>query len=101
MRTIERFWKEALIKLLISRKANEISAMSHVYEPEVEAYYQDLVSKATPGRPIEPLSKLKDEIRRTIRQNKQTEAMEQWIDGLREQAHIVVDHDKIAQIQGS
>lgn len=45
MRTIERFWKEALIKLLIERKAKEISATTHVYEPEIEASYKRMAQE--------------------------------------------------------
>ena len=42
MRTIEHFWKEALIKQLVERKAREISESVHVYGPQIEAYYQRL-----------------------------------------------------------
>lgn len=98
MRTIERFWKEALIKLLISRKAKEISSATHVYEPEIESHYERLVKQAQ-GSPVEPLSVLRDEVRRSVLAEKETQAMEQWLDGLRAQANIAVDEEAIAALR--
>ena len=75
MRTIERFWKEALIKLLLNRKAQEIGDQIRVYEPEIEEGYKELVKEGG-GQPIGSLSELRGEISRTIRQKKETEAMD-------------------------
>ena len=98
MRTIERFWKEALIKQLLNRKEQEIGDKIQVYEPEIEAYYKKLAEKKQ-GQPIEPLLELQDEIRRTVRQNKESETLEQWIADLREKAKIVIDHEAISHLE--
>jgi hypothetical protein len=94
MHTIERFWKAALIKLLLNRKAQEIAAQVHVYEPEIEAQYRQLSQETA-----EPLSTLREEIRRTIRQRKEAEAMERWLGELRARARIVVDREALAALQ--
>ena len=97
MRTIERFWKEALIKLLLDRKSEEIGSRIHVYEPEIEGAYKKLTEE-NGGAPVEPLSQLREEFRREVRQKKETEAMEHWINELREKAKIVVDRESVAKI---
>ena len=99
MRTIERFWKEALIKILLNRKAREITAKLQVYEPEIEAHYKKLVEERA-GQPVEPLSELREEIRREIFQKKETEAMEQWMAELKTKAHVVIDPKALSQLGG-
>ncbi len=98
MRTIERFWKEALIKQLLNRKAQEIGDHVHVYDPEVEAYYKKLSEEKT-EQPLAPLSDLQEEIRREVRQQKESEAMETWISELKKKANIVVDREAISQLK--
>lgn len=89
MRTIERFWKEALIKQLVDRKAREINAQVHVYEPDIEAFLQQF-PHAFESR---------DDMERAIRTRKQAEAMDQWVEQLKAQARIVIDHEAIARLK--
>ncbi len=98
MKTIERFWKEALIKTLLDRKTEEIGGRIHVYEPEIEAAYKKMTEENA-GKPLEPLSELRGEIRREIRQNKETEAMELWVSELRREAKIVTDEESLAGLK--
>ena len=99
MRTIERFWKEALIKLLLNRKGQEIGDQVHVYEPEIEAYYKKLASEQTDtSQPLAPLSELREVIRREIREQKETEAMDNWIAELKKKAEITVDREAISKL---
>lgn len=98
MRSVERFWKEVLIKTLIERKGREIGEEAHVYEPEIEAYYKKLTEENS-GKPVEPLSLLREDIRREVRRMKEMDAMEQWIAGLRERAKIVVDQESLRELQ--
>ena len=89
MRTIERFWKEALITQLLNRKAREISAQVHVYEPEIEAFSQQFPEEF----------EARDDMERAIRTHKQAEAMDQWIAQLKAQSRIVIAHEAIAQLE--
>jgi hypothetical protein len=89
MRTIERFWKEALIKQLLDRKAREINAQVHVYEPDIEAFSQQFPEEF----------EARDDMERAIRTHKQAEAMDQWIAQLKAQSRIVIDHEAIAKLQ--
>ena len=97
MHSIERFWKEVLIKLLLDRKGREISGEVQVYEPEIEAYYKKLAEEKS-GTPIEPLSQLRQDLRREVRQKKEMEALEQWINSLREKSKIVIDQESLKEL---
>jgi len=89
MRTIERFWKEALLKQLLDRKAREINAQVHVYEPEIETFAQQFPDAF----------ESRDDIERVIRARKQAEAMDQWVAQLKARARIVIDHEAIARLK--
>lgn len=99
MRTIERFWKEALIKILLIQKGQEIGDRTRVYEPEIEAYYKKLAEeRQKEGRPVEALPELREEIRREIREGKENEVMDQWIYELREKAQVTIDREAVSGI---
>ena len=68
MRSIERFWKEALLKQVLRRKAREISSQVQLYEP-------------------------------AVRQQKEADAMEEWMAGLRQHAKIEVDRQALEKIR--
>ena len=96
MGTIERFWKEALLKQLIHLKGQEISSHVHVYDPEVEQRYAQM-ARQDPS--LRPLAEVKEDIRRMIRQEKEAQEMERWVEGLKARAKIQMDSGAIAQLK--
>ncbi len=99
MRTIEHFWKQALIKQLINHKGREINAGLHIYEPQIEAYYKKMAQEK--GSAIEPLSVLRKEIIRMLQEETADKAMEDWITDLRKRAQISVDHEAVEKLEHS
>lgn len=97
MRTIERFWKEALIKHLIDRKQRELADSVRVYEPEIEAFYQKL-SREAAGRQIEPYDAVREDLARALRQEKQAAALDAWVNDLRARAHVQIDHETLSTL---
>ncbi len=97
MRMVERFWKQALIKQLISLKGREINAGLHIYEPQIEAYYKKLAREK--GGAIEPLSVLRKGIVRALEEETADKAMEDWLVDLRKHAHISVDHETLSRLE--
>lgn len=97
LRTIERFWKEALIKSLLNHKGKEIENEVHIYDREIEDYYGRLVASQG-AESVGPLEDLREELRRTVRQKKQTETMDAWISKLKEEAKISIDHEAVSQL---
>ena len=96
MGTIERFWKEALMRELLRYKSQEIVSQVRVYEPEIEERHARL-SKEDPS--IGPLSQARGEIERMIQHEKEQKAMEDWVVELRARAQVQVDKEAIAQLK--
>jgi hypothetical protein len=91
MRSIENHWEQALLRILLDRKSREISGLTHVYDNEIEEYYRDS------GETL-PLSKIRVEIKRALSRQKETEAMNAWIEELKERSYIKIDQDAIEEI---
>lgn len=88
MKSIENYWEQALLKILLERKSKEISGLIHVYDNEIEAYYKES------GEDM-PFVKVKNEIRDIIKQKKETDAMNAWIDKLKKSSYIKVDENAL------
>jgi len=86
MKSIENYWEQALLKLLLERKSREISGQIRVYDNEIQEYYKD-------SEETSPLSRVKADIRRSIRQKKETEAMNVWIKELRKGSFIKINKE--------
>lgn len=86
MKSIENYWEQALLKSLVERKSKEISTAVHVYNNEIEDYYKASGEK-------QPLSKVSSDIRRLIREKRETEAMEEWVKELKEKSYIKINED--------
>lgn len=93
MKSIENYWEQALLRILLERKSKEISNLTTVYDNEIEGYYKDS------GEDL-PISKVKNEIRDSIKQKKQTEAMDAWINELKKRSYIKVDESMLKEAEG-
>lgn len=91
MKSIENYWEQALLRILLERKSKEISNLISVYDNEIEEYYKDS------GENL-PLSKVKNEIRDIIKEKKQTEAMDNWINELKKRSYIKVDENVLRSL---
>ncbi len=85
LKTIERFWEQSLFKIMIEAKSKEIAGRVSVTDKEIEDYYNDLLKK---GRATKPLSESYSEMKWQILRNKQTQALNDWIEELRKNAKI-------------
>ena len=91
MKSIENYWEQALLRILLERKSKEISGLIHVYDNEIEDYYRDSGEKL-------PLSKVKNEITDIIKQKKETDAMNAWIEELKKKSYIKVNGEVLNSI---
>jgi len=96
IRTIENYWKQTLLKLLIERKSREIQGKVHVYNNEIREYYNKL-KKEEPD--IEPLNEIKDKIKFVLRREKETAMMNQWLNELRDKADIEINEKVLEEIE--
>lgn len=91
MKSIESYWEQALLRLLLQKKSKEIAGSIHVYTNEVEKYYKDSGENM-------PLSRVKSDIEKAIRQEKETKAMSAWIEGLKKQSRIKINEDVVREM---
>jgi hypothetical protein len=91
MKSIENYWEQALLKVLLERKSKEISGLTYVYDNEIEEYYRDS------GETL-PISKVRNDIREVIKQKRQTEAMETWINELKQNSYIKINGDALKDV---
>lgn len=90
IRAIERYWESTLIRDLLALKSEEIKKSTLVSDAEVRARYQDRVVQ-NPDTP--PLEELRDEITAELAREKETRALDEWIESLKDGAEIVVDEE--------
>ena len=93
LRSIESFWEQSLIRLVVDQKVQEIVKNITVTESEVEADYQKWL-KENPGTP-KPLPEVRHLIEWRIRKAKEAQVMEGWTNDLIQKAHIQVDKKAI------
>ncbi|MBU1853073.1 MAG: SurA N-terminal domain-containing protein [Candidatus Omnitrophica bacterium] len=94
MRSIENYWEQALLRLLLEKKSSQISGAIRVYDREVEEYYR------ASGEQL-PFSRVEADIRRGIRQKKETEAMDNWVKELREKSYIKINDRILKEVLSS
>lgn len=88
LKSIERFYEQTLLKAVLDRKSNEFASRIQTNDQEIEAYYNELKDR---GLVEKPLTEVYKEIKWQVIRNKQTQAFNSWIEGLREKAKIEVD----------
>ena len=89
LRSIENFWEQSLLKLVVDQEVKEITKKITVTEPEVESHYQRWV-KENPEM-AKPLPEVRTLIEWRIRKAKEAQAMEAWNNGLFQKARIQID----------
>lgn len=94
-KTIENYWKQTLLIMLIEKKAKEISDQVFVYDNEIQAYYKVLKEK---NPDAETLAEVKPEIKRIIRSEKETAMMRRWIKELKDKSYIKINEEVLKQI---
>jgi peptidyl-prolyl cis-trans isomerase C len=91
MKTIENYWEQALLRLLLKRKSQEILDSIGVHEEEIKEYYGNT------GETL-PLSEVRIDIEGVIRQEKETEAMNAWMEELKGRSYIRVNKDVLNEV---
>lgn len=88
LKAIERFYEQNLLKLVIDKKSNEFASKTHVYDNEIEAYYNEMKNK---GLIEKPLADAYKEIKWQLLRQKQTQAFDTWVGGLRGKSRVDID----------
>lgn len=86
---IQKYWEQGLLKLILTRKNTELFAHS-VDDKEIEAYYLQYKEKFFPNK---ELQSMRPEIQTLLLREKQSAALNQWVEGLRKKTDLKVNYD--------
>jgi hypothetical protein len=87
LKSVEYFWQQSLLKLVIDRQLKEISAKTDVTEKDVRDYYE--ANKANFGG--KTYEEKRERIKFMLLREKQQKALEDWMDGLKNNTNVTVD----------
>jgi len=87
--TVENFWEQSLLQLVISEKMRTLAGQVNVTDADVEEYYRNW-KKANPEDGSAPEA-MRRSIRLKILKAKQDQALDKWINALKSRANIKVD----------
>lgn len=87
-RAIERYWEATLIRDLLGLKAKDIAAKTYVSEEEINGRYQAMKGA---DKTLPPLNEMREELRKTLKEEKKTALLEKWINNLKEEAEIRIN----------
>jgi len=95
-RTIENYWEQTLITALLKEQSQALKGSVIVTSEEVkERYLAQTQGQAAPR----PLEEVEEELEREIIEEKKTEALDEWIKGLRQKKKIVVYEENLKALR--
>ena len=89
LNSIQFFWQQSLLKLMLDRKIKELSLYIRVDDREIKDYYQANAAVEFSGR---DLPAVYDEIKWIVLNKKQKTLMDDWINSLRSASKIDVNY---------
>ena len=89
---IQLFWEQSLLKLILTKQINHISAHTRVDDKEIEEYYQKNKPQLFPDK---QLPEVYEQIKLLLFKEKQTKAMQSWSDSLKKRANIEIDYKSL------
>ena len=89
LQSVELFWQQSLLKLMLDRKMREIAVTTEVGEPEIREYFE----AHKDDYPDKTVDQMRDRIRFLLSRMKQQQALEAWLQELRNRARVEVRED--------
>jgi hypothetical protein len=90
LKMIERFWEQSLLKITLDRKAKEISGSVSVSDKSIEEVYNKMASE---GKTDKTYDKMYNQIKWELNRLQESQAMNNWVSGLRKKATIKINDD--------
>jgi hypothetical protein len=90
LESLQLFWEQALLKLVLARKINEFALICKVSGKEILEYYQRHKDSDFQGK---ELSEVQDQIKTLIYRLKQQMELQRWTASLKKRAKIDIDYE--------
>lgn len=88
LKSIERFWEQSLLKRVMDQKSQEVTSSASVSDSAVEAAYNKLKSE---GKADKPLDQMYSQIKWSLTQLRQSQAINKWLASLYKKAEIKIN----------
>ncbi len=93
LKTVEGFWEQSLLKLVVSQKMKSVAGSMQATPAEIEAGYRKWQNE-NPGSE-KPLSEIRDMMAWRVQREKESRALEDWTGALHSDAKIHVDRKAV------
>ncbi len=90
--SIQDFWEQTLLKLILSRKIRDLSRDIKITEEEIKEYYNQHKDNELEGK---ELKEVYSQIRWVLLAEKQKETIAQWSASLRNGVKVEIDYEKL------
>ena len=90
LESLQFFWEQALMRLVLARKLNELALIGKVSEKDIETYYQRHKESDFPGK---ELSEVRGQIRALLFRIKQQLELQRWTSSLKKNSSININYD--------
>jgi len=94
LKMIERFWEQSLLKLALDKKTKDISGSVLVSDKTIEETYNHLLKE---GKTDKTYDQMYQQIKWEVTKFKETQAMNSWMEGLRQRADIKINYDLLKE----
>lgn len=88
MKEIEKYWEQALLKLLYKKKSEEVARSISVLPEEAAEEYRHLVANGSIDPALQPFDAVSADLFNEIRRKKTEAAFSAWIEELKSRANI-------------
>jgi len=95
--SIQLFWEQSLLKLILAYKMKELAADIMIDDREIEEYYR---SRKEENYANKELSEVYGLIKVLLYRQKQSEAVQAWADSLKEKTKIEIDYKLLGIEEG-
>jgi len=93
LQSIQLFWEQSLLKVVLAHQANEIAMHTKVTDVEIKEFYANNKEKHFAN--TKDVSEVYGHIRWILLNEKNRRLMQRWVEGLRKKTTIFVDEKKL------
>ncbi len=94
-RAMEKYWAQTLITELIEQEMATLKVPELVTDEEVRVRYKELSANGSPP----PFDEVRDQLTEEISEDKKRQALEKWVDNLRDKADITIYEGNIRSMR--
>lgn len=96
LKSVERFWENSMLKIALDKKSKEIAGTVFVDDKIAAEAYDKMLKE---GKTDKSYEEMQSQIKWDICRLKSSQMLDQWVEGLREDAKIEIDYKLLEELQ--